>query len=90
MHDYGSPRQSTTHMKINANSVVVQVDPHFPPSFYAHLWGLSESTVLRWFQDRDDVLKLSVPGKNGKRTRVEIRIPFSVAIKVYHEHCQSA
>jgi hypothetical protein len=77
-------------MRIKPNTAAVEVDPHYPPSFYAHLWGLSESTVLRWFQDRDDVLKVSVPGKNGKRTRVEIRIPFSVAMKVYHERCQTA
>jgi len=62
------------------------LDPHFPPSFYAALWGIDQKTVLRWFQDRDDVLKLQKTGKRG--TRTEIRIPWSVAMKVYHERTQ--
>ena len=62
------------------------VDPHFSPQFYAELWGMSPSTVVRWFQDMDGVLKLSRPAKNGKRGRSELRIPFSLAMKVYREH----
>ena len=68
----------------------VTIDPHFSPQFYAELWGMSSSTVVRWFQDRDGVLKLSKPARNGKRTRVELRIPFSVAMQVYREHTQGA
>jgi len=47
----------------------IQIDPDFSPQFYAELWGLSPSTVLRWFQDMEGVLKLSKPSKNGKRNR---------------------
>jgi hypothetical protein len=68
----------------------VRIDPHYPPAFYAGMWGLSESTVLRWFQDRADVLKVGKPSKNAKRSRVEIRIPWSVAMKVYQERCEAA
>ncbi len=68
----------------------IVVDPHFSPQFYAELWGTSASTVVRWFQDRDGVLKLNRPARNGKRTRVELRIPFSVAMQVYREHTQGA
>ncbi len=64
----------------------VVVDPHYSPQFYAELWGVSVSTVLRWFQDLDGVLKLTKPSRNGKRTRVELRIPFSLAMQVYREH----
>jgi hypothetical protein len=63
----------------------IVIDPHFSPQFYAELWGLSVSTVIRWFQDEPGVLKLSQPTKNGKRSRVELRIPFSLAMRVYHE-----
>ncbi len=66
----------------------VPIDPHFSPQFYAELWGLSVSTVTRWFQDLAGVLKLSKPTRNGKRTRVELRIPFSLAMRVYQEHCR--
>ena len=67
----------------------IVIDPHFSVQFYAELWGVSVSTVLRWFQDRDDVLRPGKPSRNGKRNRVELRIPFSVAMRVYREHSRS-
>jgi hypothetical protein len=63
----------------------ITVDPHFSPRFYAELWGISESTVLRWFQDQPGVLKCGGPSRNGRRTRVELRIPFSLAMRIYAE-----
>jgi hypothetical protein len=68
----------------------ITVDPHYTPQFYAELWGTSTSTVVRWFEDREGVLKLSKPARNGKRTRVELRIPYSLAMRVYREHTQGA
>ena len=61
----------------------VIIDQHFSPQFYAELWGVSRSTVLRWFQDLDGVLKLQQPSKNGKRARIEPRIPYSLAMREY-------
>jgi hypothetical protein len=66
----------------------VVIDQHYTPQFYAELWGMSTSTVVRWFQDRPGVLKLSGPTRHGKRNRVELRIPFSLAMEVYREHTQ--
>ena len=63
----------------------VPIDPHYSPQFYAELWGLSTSTVTRWFQDQAGVLKLSQPSRSGRRTRVELRIPLSLAMRVYQE-----
>ena len=68
----------------------IVVDPHYSPQFYAELWGLSVSTVVRWFQDLDGVLKLGKSGKNGSRGRVEMRIPFSLAMRVYAERTKGA
>lgn len=68
----------------------IKIDPHYSPQFYAELWGLSPSTVLRWFQDRDGVLKLRGQSRNGKRARSELRIPFSLAMQVYRERTQGA
>jgi len=45
--------------------------------------------VLRWFQDLEGVLKLRKQSQNGKRARVELRIPFSLAMLVYHERTRS-
>ena len=63
----------------------VKVDQHFSPNFYAELWRLSPDTVVRWFQDLPGVLKLSKPAGKGKRVRVELRIPHSLAMQVYRE-----
>ena len=63
----------------------IQIDPHFTPGFYAQIWGVSESTVLRWFQDLPGVLKIAKPGKNGRRGRCEIRIPYSLAMQFHAE-----
>jgi hypothetical protein len=63
----------------------IQIDPHYSPQFYAELWGVSSSTVERWFQDMEGVLKTSKVSKNGRRTRRELRIPFSLAMRVYQE-----
>jgi hypothetical protein len=67
----------------------IVIDQHFSPRVYAELWGISESTVIRWFQDLPGVLKLSEPSRNGKRSRVELRIPYSLAMRVYREHTRS-
>jgi hypothetical protein len=66
----------------------IVIDPHYSPQFYAELFGTSTSTILRWFQDMDGVLKLSQPAKNGKRTRVELRIPYSLAMREYRRRTQ--
>jgi len=68
----------------------VLLDPHYSPQFYAEWWRLADSTVIRWFQDEPGVLKVGSPPKNGKRTRVELRIPFSVAMRVYRERTRGA
>jgi hypothetical protein len=68
----------------------VVIDQHYTPHFYAELWGMSPSTVIRWFQDKEGVLKLSKPVKNGFRGRVELRIPFSLAMQVYRERTRAA
>jgi hypothetical protein len=63
---------------------LVNIDQHYSPQFYAELWGVSRDTIVRWFQDLPGVLKLSEAGKRGK-TRVELRIPYRLACKVYEE-----
>jgi hypothetical protein len=66
----------------------IVVDPHDSTQFYAELFGTSPSTIVRWFQDMEGVLQLSKPAKNGKRTRVELRIPYSLAMREYRRCTQ--
>ena len=77
------PRAETSQapkMKLNATTgpTPIVIDQHYPPSFYAALLHVSPSTIVRAFRDRPGVIKLAVESKNGKRTRVELRIPYRV------------
>jgi hypothetical protein len=65
---------------------LVRLDQHYTPQFYAELWGVSRDTIVRWFQDLPGVLKLSEPGR--RKRRVELRIPYRLAMKVYDERTQ--
>ena len=76
-------------MRLKGNSAVIEVDPHYSVAFYAELWGYDASTVLRWFQDIDGPLRSSPAGRLGKRKRIEIRIPLSVAMRVYQERTKA-
>lgn len=59
-------------------------EQHYSVPFLSKLWGYSEDTVLRWFKDEPGVLRSKVETYNGRmRTRTEIRIPKSVAVRVY-------
>ena len=69
-------------------------EPHYTIGFYAELWGLSEDTVRKWFQDEDGVLKVGdeknrTGPKKDRRPRIELRIPWSVAVRVYRERTKS-
>ena len=64
---------------------LVRLDQHYSPQFYAELWGVSRDTIVRWFQDLPGVLKLSEPSTRRGRRRVELRIPYRLAVKVYEE-----
>jgi hypothetical protein len=68
----------------------IAIEPHYSPQFLAELWRVSPSTVVRWFQDREGVLKMSRPAKNCRPSRVELRIPYSLAQRVYQERTRSA
>jgi hypothetical protein len=68
----------------------IEPDPHYSPQFYAESWGIHVSTVIRWFQDMEGVLKLGMPSKNGKRTRIELRIPLSLAMREYRSRTKAS
>jgi len=59
---------------------------HYRPKDLAKLWGLDESTVRRLFQDEPGVFKIGhADRRDGKRDYMSIRIPESVALRVYEE-----
>ena len=74
-------------MKKGQKNPIAEIDPCYPPVFFALLWSVSTSTVTRWFQDHPRVLKLSEPNTRG-RSRCELRIPLSVAMAEYERRCE--
>ncbi len=61
---------------------------HFSPRTLAEMWGFSEDTIVRWFEDEAGVLKCGSDGARGKRRKVTLRIPESVALRIYRERTQ--
>ena len=61
-------------------------EPHFEPSQLAELWSLNATTIRRMFQDEPGVLKIGKSNRrDGKRDYVTLRIPRSLAERVYQE-----
>lgn len=58
---------------------------HLTVRTLSELWQVSDDTIQRWFEDQPGVLKLGADGKRRRGGRVSLRIPESVAIKVYRE-----
>ncbi len=57
---------------------------HFTPKQLADLWVLHESTIRRLFLDEPGVLKYGNSyARSGRRDYVTLRIPESVARRVY-------
>jgi len=61
------------------------LERHFTPRTLAEVWGFSEDTILRWFEDVPGVLKCGAESGRGKRRKITIRIPESIAQSVYSE-----
>jgi len=59
---------------------------HLTPRELADIWRLVETTIRRIFQDQPGVLKIGKANRrDGKRDYVTLRIPESVAERVYRE-----
>ncbi|HEV2304369.1 MAG TPA: hypothetical protein VGR93_02525 [Candidatus Acidoferrales bacterium] len=56
----------------------------FSPEQIAELWALSPDTVRRIFEHESGVLVIERPRIRGKRRYRTLRIPESVAQRVYH------
>lgn len=57
-------------------------EPHFTCKQLGAMWNMSESTIYRMFAGEKGIVKLNKRSAR-KRTRVEFRIPKSVADRVY-------
>lgn len=62
------------------------MEPHFQVVDLAKLWGFSEKTLRKWFEEEPGVLIEDRPERMHKRGYRSMRIPQSVAIRVYERH----
>jgi hypothetical protein len=60
-------------------------EQHFKPNELAELWGVSVATIRRLFRDVPGVLVIDRPEKMHKRRHCTMRIPESVAKRVYEK-----
>jgi hypothetical protein len=75
-----------------------EVPPSFSERHYTivelcKMWHLARATVRRWFDDEPGVVRIGVRRlqRGGKRARpVTLRIPESVALRVYRRHTEAA
>lgn len=56
---------------------------HFSPAELAETWSLSEDTIRRMFENEPDVLIFENADRCSSRRRRTLRIPQSVAERVY-------
>ena len=63
----------------------VHADQHFPPSYWAEKWGLSENFIRQLFINEPGVIKIVRPEdlRKKKRAYISLRIPESVAARVH-------
>lgn len=65
-------------------AVEVGFEPHYTPQELSALWKFDQTTIRRLFIDEPGVLKLgSQSRRDGKREYITLRIPASVARRVY-------
>ena len=56
---------------------------HYTPAELGQFWNLSTETVVRMFEYEDGVLIFENPDRGSERRRRTLRIPESVADRVY-------
>ena len=73
---------------MSANAVFPKIQPeilerHFSVQTLAELWGLSTDAIRELFDNEPGVLTLGARTSGRKRKYITLRIPESVAIRVY-------
>lgn len=61
-------------------------EQHYSPIQLAKLWGVSHDTIQRLFQDEPGVFALERPEQMNKRRYTSMRIPASIATRVYERY----
>ncbi len=66
------------------------LERHYTVGEIGKMWGLSEKTVRRMFEDEDGVLQWGLGEQRHKRGYITMRIPESVLLRVHYRRTQRA
>jgi hypothetical protein len=61
-------------------------EKHFTPQELVESWGFSEDYIRRLFKEEEGVFIDTRPETRKKRQHTNIRVPESVALRVYARH----
>lgn len=78
----------STDVQAPAPVAVLAIERHFSVQEVAELWGISDESVRRMFEDQPGVLKLSIPRlvQNRKhKPHVRLSIPLSVLTRLHEQ-----
>ena len=56
---------------------------HYSPNELAELWGVSATTIRRWFDQEPGVIRFGSEGLVNKRRKILLRIPATVVRRVH-------
>ena len=81
------PSYSTKSMKDHAGRIIERsalvAEKHYTPQELADIWGVSVDSIRRIFRDEPGVLKMGERSQKHKQQYLTLRIPESVAERVY-------
>jgi hypothetical protein len=75
----------------NTAEIEVPWEQHFTLTQLSKRWGFARGTLARWFADEPGILRMgSSRLRRGRRSAyVSMRIPESVAMRVYRRHLEA-
>lgn len=75
---------------LNGSHAALGLERHYSVGEIAELWGLSERTIRRMFENEEGVLQWGSPETRRKRGYITLRIPESVMLRVHLKRTQRA
>ncbi len=83
MRERHAPEQAADDLR---EAGVYAFERHYTVSELSEVWGLSRDFVARLFENEPGVLVFGNDGREGTRRYMTMRIPRSVAERVYRRH----
>jgi hypothetical protein len=83
------PTQSTrSKQPLQTQPESLCFERHYKPAELAKVWGFSTNLIRRWFREEPDVLLEGHAEELHRQKYLSMRIPATVAERVYREHLQ--